>query len=193
MSATGNFLLLDAARLQGAIYRAQELNPDHTCLYEGDSQRFLSAVAPWLFSIEAGTEFARWLAEHGSTLSWGVMLRCPEDSVKLYKHLRNYLIVESEDGREMYFRYYDPRVLRVFLPTCDAEQLRAFFGPIEAFVAEDANGQVVEYSLSEEGALRVDSTGRTLGQFLQVVEQSVHPPQADPLPDEKKGSWDFGY
>lgn len=37
----------------------------------------------------------------------------------------------------MLFRYYDPRVLRVFLPTCNKEELTNFFGPIQAFVLED--------------------------------------------------------
>lgn len=179
--------------MHGEIFRARELNPEHTCLYEGDSERFLSAVAPWLFNLEHGSAFAQWVAENGSTQSWGVLLRCAEDSVQLYKHLRNFLIVESEDGHEMYFRYYDPRVLRVFLPTCEREQLHAFFGPIEAFVAEDAQGQVVEYRLDTEGALEIEFTGQTLGEFLQANKRADAQPQAAPSADEKKGSWDFGY
>lgn len=192
MRADSIFILLDAARMHGEIYRAQQLNPEHTCLYEGDSARFLSAVAPWLFKLEPGSDFARWLSEHGSGQSWGVVLRCGEDPVKLYKHLRNFLIVQGEDGREMYFRYYDPRVLRAFLPTCEPEQLRALFGPIQVFVAEDADGQVVEYSLDEQGALHVDPTGRTLGKFLHDVENIIDRRQADPV-QEVKGTWDFGY
>ena len=37
----------------------------------------------------------------------------------------------------MIFRFYDPRVLRKFLPTCNADELQTFFGKVETFFAED--------------------------------------------------------
>ena len=40
----------------------------------------------------------------------------------------------------MLFRFYDPAILRAFLPTCDASQLAAMFGPIEAYLIESAGG-----------------------------------------------------
>jgi hypothetical protein len=60
------------------------------------------------------------------------------------------LLVERErDGKLLYFRFYDPRVLRRFLPTCDAEQLRQLFGPIDAFVMEgDDPHQCIEARLA---------------------------------------------
>ena len=188
------FLLLDAARMHGDIHQARELNPDHTCLYEGDSERFLSAVAPWLFSMQPGCAFAQWVAANGSRQSWGVLLRCDPDPVKLYKHLRNFLIVQGDDGKEMYFRYYDPRVLRVFLPTCEPEQLRTFFGPIEAFVAEDAEGMVVEYRLDALGGLEVIETNKDLKRYLlgEAATETGESGASEHDPEPKK-SWDFGY
>lgn len=44
-------------------------------------------------------------------------------------HLRRFLLVKDAQGQDMYFRFYDPRVLRVFLPTCTPEELSDFFGP----------------------------------------------------------------
>jgi hypothetical protein len=46
-------------------------------------------------------------------------------------------MIKTEDDQQLYFRFYDPRVLRIFLPTCDENQLREFFGPIEQFICED--------------------------------------------------------
>lgn len=40
------------------------------------------------------------------------------------------------EGREVYFRYYDPRVLRLFLPTCTPEEINTFFGPVACFLME---------------------------------------------------------
>ena len=60
----------------------------------------------------------------------------------------------------MLFRYYDPRVLRAYLPTCDESELRAVFGPIRAFWMEARDsGVMLEY--------RFDGRG------LRVVEHDV--------------------
>ena len=48
-------------------------------------------------------------------------------------HFRRFLLVEAPDGDSWYFRFYDPRVLERFLPTCDAAQLTDFFGPVSAY------------------------------------------------------------
>ena len=36
----------------------------------------------------------------------------------------------------MLFRYYDPRVLRVYLPTCNFDELQTVFGPVMHFIQE---------------------------------------------------------
>jgi len=201
------YLLLDAARMQGAIHRARELNPDHTCLYEGDSERFLAAVAPWLFSFDPTTPFGEWVVAEGAGRSWGVFLRCAADPVALYKHLRKFLIVENEEGREMYFRYYDPRVLRAFLPTCGAEQLKAFFGPVDTFLGEDEQHLLVEFGI-RNGGIVLNRTERTMTEFFapegEVVAPGpdggaggVLPVQGEnAIVDGKKDPpkrWDFGF
>ncbi len=79
----------------------------------------------------------------------------------LHRHFRHFLIVKDESGRKLYFRFYDPRVLRVFLPTCTKTQLREFFGPVEVFVLEDENPtNALVFSL-EDGVLIRDSIDLT--------------------------------
>jgi len=187
------YFLADAARMHGEIHHAKELNPEHTCLYEGDSERFLSAVAPWLFSLERGGAFAKWLSNHGHARSWGVILHFAEDSLQLYKHLRRHLIVQAEDGTDMYFRYYDPRVLRNYIPSCKSGALHDLFGPIRTFAAEDDEGMLVEYSLDDSGSLVVAPTERTLGEYLGVNEPSEALPTSTGQDEQPKGNWDFGY
>ncbi|HMZ47476.1 MAG TPA: DUF4123 domain-containing protein [Flavobacteriales bacterium] len=213
-----HFVMLDAARMHGDIYQAREMNPEHICLYEGDSAQFLGAVAPWLFSFQPGTDFATWTARHGRGNSWGVFFRSSADPQRIYQHLRKFLVVRGEDGKEMFFRYYDPRVMRVFLPTCDEAQLKEFFGPIQAFLVENDQGLLVEYAL-KEGRLGYTETGLDLLRYFNV--QELPPPQPVPLeqvgtpsapeppaplpppqqPSQRRSvdtsnepsSWDFGY
>jgi len=204
-----NYILLDAARMDGAIQEARNLNPDNTCLYEGDSEKFLAAVAPWLFAFEPGSDFARWVARKGKGLNWGILFSSEVEPVRLYKHLRRFLIIQTEQGRELYFRYYDPRVLRVFLPTCDGDQLREFFGPINAFLAEDENGLMVEYALNESELMYAELEDNLEGlatggvgipklredQITQEATRAVITPDDVHERQERPPSkgWDFGY
>ena len=66
------------------------------------------------------------------------------------RHLEKSILVKTESEKEYFFRFYDPRVLRIFLPTCNAEQLKEFFGPVEQFICEDANPDfALVFSLEE--------------------------------------------
>ena len=168
----------------------------------------MAESGPWIFAFEPGSDFARWLARHGSGRRWGVLLRSCAEPVRLYKHLRRFLIVQLGAGHELYFRYYDPRVLRVFLPTCDEDQLREFFGPIKAFLAEDENGSLVQYALTDNELKYAELDGDLEGladgsgvpavraeQMPQEQQPAVTEAVPEPRPEQRvppKG-WDFGY
>ncbi|KAA0989236.1 DUF4123 domain-containing protein [Dyadobacter aurulentus] len=132
-------LLLDAARMEEAMYPARSLNPVHSSLYrarEGQDE-ILPSVAPFLFTYPYRDDFAEFVLENGWGNSWGLWVESEADFEELYKHFRRFLMVETEEGQELYFRFYDPRVLRIFLPTCDLAQLQEFFGPVNQFIMED--------------------------------------------------------
>lgn len=151
-----NYILLDASKMEGHIVKAKELNPNHTCLFEADTAKFLDTVAPWLFEFKIGSEFAKWISTEGRGKSWGILFNSEAEPIDLYKHLRRFLVVEGSDGKEMYFRYYSPQVLSAFLPTCSSSELKEFFGPIQSFIAEDNNKLLVEYSLLNQEYSRVE-------------------------------------
>jgi hypothetical protein len=66
----------------------------------------------------------------------------------LRRHLRQFLTVRDPRGQQLLFRYYDPRVLRVYLPTCVEDELQSMFGPIECFWIEGmASQNMVELRL----------------------------------------------
>jgi hypothetical protein len=107
------------------------------CLYRGDLPRELSDAAPHLMRVWPGHETTERFFRQGWHDSWGVLLAFTGPMKTLYRHLRQFLRAQTEDGRVLAFRYYDPRVLRVYLPVCTPEEMERFFGPIEAFAAED--------------------------------------------------------
>jgi hypothetical protein len=61
--------------------------------------------------------------------------------------------VRLPNGETSIFRYYDPRVYNIFLPTCNQEQLREVFGPVTKYYAENPSAkealfELIEYSLA---------------------------------------------
>ncbi len=133
------YAILDAARIFGELNTAQKLQTNFLSLYKGRSEELLTTVAPYLFPYKNDTEFGSWLTDRGWGNAWGIFIISKGSMEELHKHFRKFLMVQTEQGQELYFRFYDPRVLRVFLPTCDTTQLSDFFGPIQSFIVEDVD------------------------------------------------------
>ena len=110
-----------------------ELQPEYLCLYAGELAPDMAEVAPYLISLHRGDAFTEWLLSEGKGKSWGIFITANVAIQALYRHFRRFLMVQTEDGEKLYFRYYDPQVLRVYLPTCTDEELDQVFGPVQGF------------------------------------------------------------
>lgn len=99
-------------------------------------------VAPYLVSVNPASAYLdSWARKWGTNA--GVLMVSEADVETLHRHLREIFVVQDETGQEHFFRFYDPRVLRTFLPTCSEDQRKEFFGPIEEFVLEPAQGSTL--------------------------------------------------
>lgn len=148
------------------IVKAKELCPSNFSLYRGKKEAMLSTVAPYVFDIAEFNKIWDWFFDEGWSNSWGVVLYTTISIKQIRKHLRRFLIVITEDKKELLFRFYDPRVLRIFLPTCDAQQLQEFFGPIDYFVCEDENPEMgLVFSLENNKLVTKSITKEEVQQF----------------------------
>src|SRR5262249_20810778 len=111
-------------------------------------------VAPYLIQLELETEFTRWVIDQGWGNHWGVFATSDADFRQMRSHLRTFLIVYDETGRPLRFRYYDPRVLRRYLPTCTAPELPPVFGPVTSFTVEAANADTLLNFQASAGTVR---------------------------------------
>lgn len=137
--------ILDGARDERIYPALQASRLDHISLYAGKLPDALKRAAPYLVELAAGYKFTRPLLEMGWGKSWGIFLRT-RDPQNLRHHLRGLLRVQDEAGRRMVFRYYDPRVLRAYLPTCEVAELKTVFGPISSYITEADHGRsLVEF------------------------------------------------
>jgi hypothetical protein len=110
---------------------------DVASLYDGDAATALSDVAPYLVALDPDGAAFDWLWHDPIRRGYAVYVVTEADFAALRAHLRRLTRVRTEDGSVLVFRFYDPLVLRVFLPSCDAEQLAIFFGPIERIILAD--------------------------------------------------------
>lgn len=130
------YALLDAAREPSVLKVILESKEEHQSLYEGPQGAQLAHFAPYLIRVPQESALLDTLVQQAWSKSWGVFVTCDMPLKELRTHFRHFLTVKLPDGSQVYFRYYDPRVLRLFLPTCFPEETTQFFGPVKHFLME---------------------------------------------------------
>ena len=110
-------------------------------LFSGENAVAARHAAPYLVRLDHHPEVETWLLEKGWGNGWGILLTSEADSQALWSHLRRFFCVQAPNGRALYFRFYDPVVLREFLPLLDDVEARAFFGPVCRFMVEASGGE----------------------------------------------------
>lgn len=158
--------VVDAARCLDLAFEAKLLfGMNIHSLFAPDVQTVLWNVSPYAFAVDSDSPYLRsWALRLGE--SAGILIASTAEDAALYDHLRKLFVVQDEQKQEFFFRFYDPRVLNTFLPTCSPAQLAEFFGPIDELIVEDAR---------ERALLRLRCAGGRL-----VVERSALPHDSVP-------------
>jgi pSer/pThr/pTyr-binding forkhead associated (FHA) protein len=147
------FAILDAARDIRILALLVHYKAECQSLYEGVEGAKLAQVAPYLIRLAPDSALLEPLVTEGWGKSWGVYLTCFSDFHEVRRHLRRFLEVKLPDGEQVYFRFYDPRVMRIYLPTCVGEEANQFFGPIKRYVMEgEKPGDLWEFTSVGRGA-----------------------------------------
>jgi len=143
--------LVDAAQDQRLYWSLTDSYLNHSCLFAGPLPREIEMVAPYLVQLEPEDKFTKFLSKE-----WGngacVYLQCDESMKTLRHHLRKFLTVHDSSGRRLLFRYYDPYVLRAFLPPCNTDELKAIFGPVRSYWTEsDDLNRMLQFQFDGKG------------------------------------------
>lgn len=148
------YAVLDGASIPGLLSKLYQHQPDHFCLYRGELPPDMAEVAPYLVHLQINAEFTTWVTSEGWGKHWGIFALSSADLRSLRQHFRGFLTVYDPNTRPMLFRYYDPRVLRSYLPTCNSEELAAIFGPVDSYLVEDEAGEIMLRFQLTSGALK---------------------------------------
>lgn len=129
---TGNWwVVLDATDSPSVPLLMEYSDVTIRCLYKGDAAETMADIAPYLVKFDAFMFY--WIKDNIWNEPWGIVFQSDAEMEDLHRHLRKFLMVQDEQGKAMWFRYYDPRVLPTFLKTCAFNELEKFFGPIQKF------------------------------------------------------------
>lgn len=139
------YALLDGARDDAIAPAIWMSNLPHACLFAGALSRPLQLAAPYLVQLAPDSRFFSTLVNKGWGQAWGVFVVAQPDVTlkELRKHFRTLLRVQDEQGRILAFRFYDPRVLRLFMPTCEPSETLQVLGPVKAMACESAQGDAL--------------------------------------------------
>lgn len=149
---TQTYAILDGASIPELLDNLYgDEPPEFVCLYRGELEPDLAEVAPYLVQLEAGSPFTEWLLQNCWGKHWGIFATSAEDIETLRRHFRNFLMVRNPEGSQVYFRFYDPRVLRLFLPTCNAEDTESIFGPLFTYLCEAEKAEILLSFSIEDG------------------------------------------
>jgi hypothetical protein len=128
------YALIDAAQDEQLYPAIRECDADWVCLYRGDAAVRLAEAAPYLVELHPDSRFTRRFLEEGWERNWGVCVVSNASIERLQGHFRRCTMAELPNGQHVFFRFYDPRVLRVYLPVCTPDELETIFGPVESFI-----------------------------------------------------------
>jgi hypothetical protein len=150
------YMLLDGARDERIAPLVRFGRLEYACLFGERLTPALRQAAPYLVHLAPGSTLTATLLADGWTGGWGTVVLAPArvTLTQLRLHFKKLLRVRTEDGRELMFRFYDPRVLRVFLPTCTPHESAQVFGPAAGLVVPDDDGRVRTFTPAAAGATR---------------------------------------
>jgi len=159
------YAVLDAARDSRILVLLRESVDEARSLYEGVKGEALADVAPYLCAFRPGSGLLERLVAEGWGHAFGIFVESGASFKEVRRHFRRFLMVtEDATGARMYFRFYDPRVLRAFLPLATVRQRDILFADVvDAFLCEDEDAHLTVFpqdaarasnaaALAEEGS-----------------------------------------
>lgn len=110
------------------------------CLQRGALSADAAARAAYLAELKEGSAFTDWLLDIATPTypGWGVLSVSTRTMLPVREHCRSLADVTLPDGERRRWRWWDPEVVRVVVPTLLASQLDEFFALGQALVVPTA-------------------------------------------------------
>lgn len=135
--------IIDSARDEDVFRHLITGYVQYRSLFQGTMDEQSYGVSGFLVDCKKESLLFQWMTKD----SWGnsccIFFTSKSSFDELFSHFQKFNRVYLEDDEVVLFRYYDPRVLRVYLPTCNRNEIEIFFGDVISFFAENNNGNEI--------------------------------------------------
>jgi hypothetical protein len=128
---------------------------ERECLFAGKLDPQLERVSPHIVRIYEGSPLMHTWQREGWGESWGILCSAPVPLKDVRRFFRHFLRVRLPDKRLMLFRFYDPRVWRIYAATCTPSQIAEWFTVVDEYRAESEDGMNTLRYRFDRGALDV--------------------------------------
>jgi hypothetical protein len=126
---------------------------DMYSLYSGLDATLLAEVAPYLIKVGPSPAVQQLIVQ-----SWGearlIFIESEASAEALRIQLKKNLIVKLANGKDGYFRFYDPRALRSFIGATNFDQLDHLFGSAirRIHIEQDSGTSIMTTEKKETGS-----------------------------------------
>lgn len=143
-------------------------------LFQGEGvPASLAAAGPRLVRLEPDHPFTDYFLEATFGKALAIFVRSVAGLDALSADLRRFLVARDGHGIRRYFAFYDPRVLRVFLPICTKPERDEMFKVVASYLMEGVLGRsFVELALSPSGLVRRVNGGEPVPALSAVAGEA---------------------
>jgi len=173
------YIILDGARNRKIFPMLNDSGAHFWCLLNGKLSYELAQSAPYMLRLNKNADFTREIIQQAWGNSWGIFAITykPITLFKVRYHCKNNLSVQDEQtGCKLFFRFYDPRVMRVYLPTCNELDAEKIFGPVSEFMMEGKKpDQIMRFISTKQGVVNINNPKLTETQVNKVIAAQKKP------------------
>jgi hypothetical protein len=131
------YAIVDGAAIPDLLPMITGYSISYRCLFQGELTPQLAASSPYLIKLQSFTNVTDWLVSaQGTHQQIFALLPDALEFEAVYKHFRTFLRVRDPNNKMLYFRFYDPRILHVFLTNCTPQEAQFVYGPVHSYLAE---------------------------------------------------------
>lgn len=151
-----HYAIVDGAGLPELQQMAMHFDARIHCLLPGEQTPLTRRRAPHLVPLSSPADaMTCWLLGCFGERPVGICCESSRGRHLVQVQLRRLLTVRTPEGRGVFFRYFDPQVFALLVPTFDQQQLRELFGPVQAWYLPDPHGRHRQRYVLRRGALVV--------------------------------------
>ncbi|AAO57317.1 MULTISPECIES: DUF4123 domain-containing protein [Pseudomonas] len=161
------YLLLDAALINDLAQRLLHMKEFARCqpLYVNTAYETLADCGPMLVEVTSNIPLQEMFKQQWRDDS-GIWLESAAKESELIEHLRSLVHVQLDSGVTVLFRYYDPRITRLWLASLENHELDSMLGPIDLIrlpLRDGSDLSICRHGPEQRAARYSDKPWLTLG------------------------------